>query len=426
MSAIKLPSMRANDLLVIGALLNFAHAGAVICQTNKLSAEPDHSGSEVASDLDGQPALAAIGNICNNIKTEDFVAHELGSTLFTVTRTGAAFNAHDCERQFNAIIEECVVDRNSRGGNIIADGLLYEVRNGIPPTSSGVGSMLKKTISRAAKNPTKPKTPTVKKPAPKDPAPKRPAPGKLPPKQPAPKSCPMKKPGTKKPAQSPAKKTTRDFLLRLVRKLIPRASPTPSEVSEAEEAAYRCEDEPMAAPAGWGATFFGFYKENPNRRISKATVRNMAKQKYQEVTALTNDVTIVAALYIPGDGIYFGTIAHGAGEAKFASTAVSKAPKLWSKMGNRKPAKETKKGETPPSLYHAEDVAMYNYESKNLRVVASLRYPFGSFIAAYGRKRNLKNGALTAPGFVDPCSDDDSRVTPTCMSTLNSLSVVFQ
>ncbi|KAF9701249.1 hypothetical protein EKO04_000983 [Ascochyta lentis] len=419
--------MRANGLLVIGALLNFAHANVVICQTNKLSAEPGLSGSEVASGLGGQPALAAIGHLCNNIKTENFVAHQLELTLFTVTRTGAAFSTRDFEGQFNAIIDKCIVDQNSRGGTIITNGLLYEVNNGIPPVPSGAaGSMSRRTIAKAAKNPTKPKTPTVKKPAPKDPVPKKPAPERLPSKQPTPKSCPMKKPGAKKPAQTPAKKTTRDFFLRLVRKLIPRASPTPSQLSEAEEAAYRCEDEPMAAPAGWGETFFGFYKENPNRRISKATVRNMAKQKYQEVMTLTNDVTIVAALYIPGDGIYFGTIAHGAGEAKFASTATSKAPKLWSKMGNRKPVKETKKGETPPSLYHAEDVAMYNYESKNLRVTASQRYPFGSFIAAYGRKRNLKNGALTAPGLVDPCSDDDARVTPTCMSTLNSLTVAFQ
>lgn len=419
--------MRANGLLVIGALLNFAHADAVICQTSKLSAEPGLSGSEVASGLGGQSALAAIGHLCNNIKTEDFAAHQLESTLFTITRTGAAFSARDCEGQFKAIIEKCIVDQNSRGGNIITNGLLYEVHNGILPAPSGAtGSMSKRTIAEAAKNPTTPKTPTVKKPAPKDPVPKKPAPGKLPSKQPTPKSCPMKKPGAKKPAQNPAKKTTRDFLLRLVRKFISRASPTPSELSEMEEATYRCDDEPMAAPAGWGETFFGFYRENPNRRISKATVRNMARQRYQEVMTLTNDVTIVAALYIPGDGIYFGTIAHGAGEAKFASTAASKAPRLWSKIGNREPVKETKKGETPPSLYHAEDVAMYNYESKNLRVTASQRYPFGSFIAAYGRKRNLKNGVLTAPGPVDPCSEDDSRVKPTCMSTLNSLTVAFQ
>jgi hypothetical protein len=426
LSTIKLPSMRANGLLVIGALLNFAHADVATCQTNKLSAEPGFSGSEVASGLGGQSAVAAIGHLCNNIKTENFAAHQLESTLFTVTRTGAAFSAHGCEGQFNAIIEKCIADQNSKGGNLIANGLLYEVHNGIlPAPSAAAGSRSKRTIAEAAKVPTKPKTPTVKKPAPKDPVPKKPAPEMLPSKQPTPKSCPMKKPGAKKPAQAPAKRTSRDFLLRLVRKLIPRASPTPSELSEMEEAAYRCDDEPMAAPSGWGETFFGSYKENPRRRISKTTVRNMAKQKYQEVMTLTNDVTIVAALYIPGDGIYFGTIAHGAGEAKFASSAASKAPKLWSKIGHRKPVKETNKGETPPSLYHAEDVAMYNYESKNLRVTASQRYPFGSFIAAYGRKRNLKSGVLTVPGLLDPCTDDDSRVTPSCMTTLNNLLVAY-
>jgi hypothetical protein len=68
---------------------------------------------------------------------------------------------------------------------------------------------------------------------------------------------------------------------------------------------------------------------------------------------------------------------------------------------------------------------MYNYESKNLRVTASQRYPFGSFIAAYGRKRNLKSGVLTVPGLLDPCTDDDSRVTPSCMTTLNNLLVAY-
>jgi hypothetical protein len=61
---------------------------------------------------------------------------------------------------------------------------------------------------------------------------------------------------------------------------------------------------------------------------NRATVRKMAKQKYQKVKMLTNDVTIVAALYIPEDRVYFGTIAHGAGEAMFVSTASRKAPKL--------------------------------------------------------------------------------------------------
>jgi hypothetical protein len=45
--------MRGNGLLVIGALLNFAHADVVTCQTNKLSAEPGLSGSEVASGIGG-------------------------------------------------------------------------------------------------------------------------------------------------------------------------------------------------------------------------------------------------------------------------------------------------------------------------------------------------------------------------------------
>jgi hypothetical protein len=96
-------------------------------------------------------------------------------------------------------------------------------------------------------------------------------------------------------------------------------------------------------------------------------------------------------------------------------------------MGSRKLVSEKlKQGETPPSLYHAEDMAMYNYESENLQVRASERYPFGTFITAYGRKRSRKGEVPVTPGPVDPCNDSDAKVTPNCMFVLDKLSVAYQ
>lgn len=188
-----------------------------------------------------------------------------------------------------------------------------------------------------------------------------------------------------------------------------------------DEEMTRCQDRPMATLPGWGETFFGFYKENPNRGISRGTVRNMTRQKYQELLTVTDKVLLVAALYIPGDGIYFGTIAHGAGQQKFKDTAEQNAPILWSNIKLCKAVtKNVKENDPPPSLYHAEDVAMYNYESNN---PALARYPEFSFIVAYGRKFLRKNGNTVMPQYWDPCEAPDAKITPNCKSVLNQLGI---
>ena len=210
------------------------------------------------------------------------------------------------------------------------------------------------------------------------------------------------------------KKTTKhnikNTIYHLVAKLFQRSSPIPSESPELEEASNRCDDEPMAVRAGWAVTFFGFHKVDPNR----LNLRSRAQELVEEMQ-LTTDVTIVAALYIPGDGDYFGTVAQGAGHEEFASTTSSKAPKL--RFGIEKRELTTN---VSASHYHTEDVAMYSYESKNLW--QGLRKDIRSAVSSslLGEKKMDMTRQRRAP-----CNGTNATVAPNCLIVLDNLIVRY-
>ena len=401
--------MRVAGILAFGALFGLACAN-VVCKVGSPLPEDSPPGSVLIEELHNHTALMNTESLCDAINNKDFVAHQLHSVLFTITRIGQDFDAGDCEAKFIKIIEECVHGQNFKGGSLFTDGLAYEVLHDVAPVPNVTSGLPDRTTRRkAVKTPSAPHKPGT---TPKTTVPKGPAP-----KIPTTKSCPTKSHGGQKPkTKNTAKQNIEDTIYTLVSRLLQRSSPTPSEQEALEEAAFRCDDQPMAAGAGWGPTFFGFYKDNPSKPISRPRVQALAREKYSEVVKLTPDVTIVAALYIPGDGVYFGTIAHGVGEQKFASMAPSKAPKLWSKMSHR----GKKPGETH-SIYHAEDVAMYNYESQNAQVSVSERYPDGKYIIAYGRK-----SAGDTPKYWQPCAGDGTKIKPNCYDVLKALEIDFE
>lgn len=224
------------------------------------------------------------------------------------------------------------------------------------------------------------------------------------------------------------KKTTKDVLLQLVAKFLRRSNPasnTSSMDAAMEEVAYQCEfgASVAAIPGCSGSTFYGYYKEMPNKPIGQTALENLLKEKYGDTKRLVgNEPLLLASLYIPGDGVYFGTIGHGTGEQLFRQHVQATAPRLWTQFKHRNYTKEakvvfTKKGSPLPSLVHAEDVAMLNYEKRNPGVSIQQRYD-GAAMAAYGQRLSIDPVGSTAP-----CSGQAARITPTCQQVLAFLNI---
>jgi hypothetical protein len=73
------------------------------------------------------------------------------------------------------------------------------------------------------------------------------------------------------------------------------------------------------------------------------------------------------------------------------------------------------------SMWHAEDMAMFAYESKRKHSHPLNRsYPDGSYIATYGRRF-----VLDPIGFKAPCSGLETRINPNCLIVLNALDIQF-
>lgn len=396
--------MRTAGLIALGAMLNLTHARAV-CKTDKLPSLGAHSGSEVTKSLQRTSVSESIEAICNNMQTEKFATYQSGLTVFTITRVAEASDIDDCKGQFENIIEECIAGQNAKGGTAQAGGLELGVHHDISRIPNGSRRALGLLNGLDKRLPPKP-------------APK------APPKAAAPRystKCLEK-------AKKGKKKTTRGVLLQLVSKVLRRSSPssnTSSMDAAMEEVAYQCEfGAPVAAIPGWGgSTFSGYYKEMPNKPIGQTTLKNLVKEKYGETKKLVgNEPLLLAGLYIPGDGVYFGTIGHGTGEQLFRQQVQATAPRLWSQYKNRdytKQAKEDfkKKGTPLPSLVHAEDVAMFNYEKRNPGVNIQQKYA-GAAMAAYGQRLSM-----LPVGSTSPCSGEAARITPTCQQVLNSLDI---
>ncbi|KAF2675686.1 hypothetical protein K458DRAFT_471206 [Lentithecium fluviatile CBS 122367] len=184
----------------------------------------------------------------------------------------------------------------------------------------------------------------------------------------------------------------------------------------------------MESPNGWGTTWTGYVKEPPLPipAWTRNTIRAYAKEGYEMIMASgnANEVTIVSAVWSPGRGVWLGSIPHGAGAAQFPPTCRDNAPRLWRELEHRTPI-DTPAGEAP-TLWHAEDMALLEYERTPRHVVVGGQpsrgnYPVGMFIASYGRR--FRN---EGPKVQPPCSGREARITPNCFEVLRTLDVHHQ
>jgi hypothetical protein len=174
------------------------------------------------------------------------------------------------------------------------------------------------------------------------------------------------------------------------------------------------------APAGnqWESTYVDEVGEPPNSGWTRADIRAVAKAGYEQVVAATGQPnTIVAALYIPGRGVYLGSIPHNGGQTAFAQNAPAAAPRLWRQIALREFTEDATGNE---SKYHAEDMAMYWFEDRQQPQVFTGSYPPFSYMAVYGKKPTDDRAKPQ-----DPCSGPYRRINPDCLATLRVLDIAF-
>lgn len=374
--------MRTVGLMVaLAATFNLAFAG-VVCKPEALHYKP-----RLITATEKAGFAKSIEELCSAGKTDE---NRFESTVFTIAHTGETFNANDCKAHFDHIIDDCVAGKNMGGGGIVVDDMTLDIST---DASSGLdGKEAKRTT----------KKPAAKKPAAKSPAAKQPAktptkPAATPKPTPAGKTCSLKPANGKKPA----KKTLRS----LISKILGRASPAkPGSPS----GSVGCLDEPMRALPGWGETYFGFRDEFT---VTKAKLLQIATEAYKEIA---NKHPLVAALYVPDEGVYLGTIPHGDGMSKMKAECPNTAPVLWELLGDRTLNDKTKS----PSLYHAEDAAMW-YAYKKRAVASSKRFPAGSMMLTYG---NIGGGGQATK--VPACNENSkSNIDPHCQQTMKSMNI---
>ena len=174
---------------------------------------------------------------------------------------------------------------------------------------------------------------------------------------------------------------------------------------------------------GWANTMFARIPEHQSGGWYRSTVRDIAREGHEQlVTAFPGEVSLVAALYVPSEGIWLGSIPHGNGpggvsaQDYFATRCLVDAPRLWREIRGR-----TRVGAYTGSLWHAEDAALLYFEET--RGIGRIRgdYPDFSFIAVYGQR--FDNDPV---GFQDLCVRNLGRaggVEPDCFDVARELDI---
>ncbi|KAJ4360977.1 uncharacterized protein N0V89_001546 [Didymosphaeria variabile] len=395
--------MRATDLLIaIGATLGFASAD-VVCNTEAL-----HHAAQVIADTANKGFEKSVKALCSSRIVEGIAEIQSGSIILGLNRTCSDCNSNDCAQQFDSIIKECVTGQELGGGIAITDGITVEVSIDTSLSEASKSKALDARRVRKAKTRTKHKTKAKKakktksRTKPKKTKTKpRPKKTKTKPKETKSKACPIKNKKTH------GKKGSKHGLRSLIPTLFPRTGSRQSSSDECGDF-----DENMHTPAGWGETYFGFTEDGT---MTPKKLASLAKKAWEQAhNKRPTKLLLVAALYVPKHGVYFGTIPHKGGEDKFKADC-ARFTALWDRF-----LKERKFGSASASqqLYHAEDAAML-YAFEKGAFGHGPEFPPGSMMVTYGEK----NARGTPPQHVATCSVGNTNITPNCNQVLRYMGV---
>ena len=178
----------------------------------------------------------------------------------------------------------------------------------------------------------------------------------------------------------------------------------------------------MVQPSGLGITWNGFLAEPTNSEWTKETIRGYAKEGWEQTQNTgQQDWTLVAALWVPRNGVYLGSIPHARPgafeddehvEIAFESLADNLAPVMWRHAESR----STGADQRSETRFHAEHMALLTYEMK---AKPKDRYPNDCFIAVYGQYSRFDN-----LGPKRPCQS--GNYAPSCSILLRALDIDTQ
>lgn len=177
-----------------------------------------------------------------------------------------------------------------------------------------------------------------------------------------------------------------------------------------------CQMKSLGGP--WGTTMVDEIVEPPNSGWKRSDMHRLAREGYEQVAAATQQPNnLVAALWIPGRGVYLGSIPHNGGQTAFSENAPVNAPRLWGLIDDR--THNFDGGAIgSESIYHAEDMAMYWFEDRQQPQVITGPYPEFSYMAVYGKK-----ATDSRPQDQQPCTGVYARIIPNCRRVLNALDI---
>jgi hypothetical protein len=175
----------------------------------------------------------------------------------------------------------------------------------------------------------------------------------------------------------------------------------------------------LSRQPGWGATWFAYVPEPADECWGRQTIRDMAKQAYDSrKTQFADEILVIAALWVSGTGVWFGSSVQGPGRDRLPELAPTLAPRLWSEIDQRV---FTGNNQTPnPSLFHAEDAAMFWYESNQGNHAQPHLYPFGTHMVVCG-KRYITEVA----GTREPCGGTGAGIKPSCYVVSRLIGVII-
>jgi hypothetical protein len=171
-------------------------------------------------------------------------------------------------------------------------------------------------------------------------------------------------------------------------------------------------------------TWSGVVKEPANSGWTRATIQAYAEEGWQQTQATTpRQVTLVSALWIPGRGVYLGSIPHALAmadkehvEIAFETIASNTAPLLWNEIGCR-----TRRADTI-SIWHAEDMSMMTYERAEK---PRGRYPTGAYMTTFGQYSRNDRASRKAPCGLSATQhlNPNTAIIPACAGVLQNLGI---
>lgn len=82
---------------------------------------------------------------------------------------------------------------------------------------------------------------------------------------------------------------------------------------------------------------------------------------------------MIVALWVRGSGVWIASTVQGEGHRRLQTLAPTLAPQIWHEIRKRVLTGNSRSDE--PALYHAEDAAMFWYESNRGSTALASPYP---------------------------------------------------